>query len=517
MDETTFLKDLGLRGNPFQYTNADEEDNLPDYFVPPPYFPSVWGNPKKPSSCVVFAPRGGGKSAQRKMIEIKSRDSGVLALQYSRFEFEGGQTLKHINLDYHLRNVIRLCLVGLLMAIYEKNLDHLSFETTERQHIRALARFYLNDMNPDELVSAANSIMSPLDKAKAFFEKNLWLVNNILDSLLAKVGVGSVGASDRASEMKRPSKNHLEIAVSLITSLGFDSIYILVDKVDETEFTGNDASASFDLLAPMLRDLDLLQMSNIGFKFFLWNEIFPFYKRRARPDRVNQYDLKWDRQALSKMMELRLKAFAANHDGRFFDLFRPPFFGLFDPSVDDSVKRGVEDLVLTFCHGSPRDMIRICQQMVSEQLRLAPEARGIGLEGVTEGFNVFCNERAVEVVPDNIMSELRKTHRLNFTVNYVANDVFKIRTNSARSKIKTWVKTGVVKRIDDVKVDTFSKPLHHYAVTDSRVAKCIFKELDFIEFLQTKVRNCSKCGHAALRDWDLAEDHTCDECGTSFK
>ncbi len=512
MEEIAFFKKMGLRDNPFQFTNADEEDRLADYFVPPPYFQSVWGNPKKPSSCVVFAPRGGGKSAQRKMIEIRSRDNNVLAIQYSRFEFEGVRSVKNIDLNYHLENIVRLCLIGLLMSVHERNLDHRFFQSSEREQIRELSKLYLYDMNQAEVIGASKLIMSRFDKAKDFFARNLWAINSILTSLFGKLGLTPVRAEERTGKTRNPSKNDLEILLSMITKVGFESVYVLVDKVDETELTGNDASASFDLIAPMLKDLDLLQTEKIGFKFFLWDEIYPFYKRRARPDRISQYDLKWTKDDLKRMMILRLRAYAANHSGRLFDLVDESFFALFLPSMEDSIKKGVEDLVLTFSHGSPRDMIRICRQMVTEHLRLEPDTVGIRFPGVTNGLNAFCNERAKEVVPDSILSELQKTHRLDFTVNYVANDVFKISTNAGRSKIKTWVKTGVVKRIDDIRLGTFSKPVHHYAVTDSRVAKFIFKELDFVQFLQQKVKYCEKCGEASFGEWDLPDDDICRTC-----
>jgi hypothetical protein len=45
MGEKEFLARLGFQANPFQFTNADEEDHLQSYFVPPPYFDSVWGIP----------------------------------------------------------------------------------------------------------------------------------------------------------------------------------------------------------------------------------------------------------------------------------------------------------------------------------------------------------------------------------------------------------------------------------------------------------------------------------------
>lgn len=510
MDELAFFRKMGLKANPFQYTNADEEDSLQDYFVPPPYFQSVWGNPKKPSSCVIFAPRGGGKSAQRKMIEIRSIGSAVLALQYSRFEFERGQNLTDIDLIYHLRNIIRICLIGLLMQIYEKDLNHTSFSSTERHQIMELCKFYLQDMNPDQVINAAKSIMSSFDKAKEFFKRNLWSINSILNSLFSKIGLSAINTSEKdgVRGISKPSKNHLEIVVSIIKQLGFDSIYILIDKVDETQLTGNDAKASYELIEPILRDLELLQTKNVAFKFFLWNEIYPFYEKWARPDRISQYNLKWKVDELKEMMKLRLQTYKTNG--------APYFYDLLNPDMSAGVKKAIEYLLFTFCHGSPRDMIRICQQMSVEQLRRDQYLGRIGFEAVTEGFNVFCGDRAKEVVPEDILRELQKTHRLDFTVNFVANEVFKIGTNGARAKIKTWLNTGIVKHIDDIRQSGSKKPVYHYAVTDSRVAKFIFSEIDFVNFLGKKIRTCIKCGANMLRDWDLSGKHICQECKTRF-
>jgi hypothetical protein len=64
-----FLSAFGFSENPFASTNADKEPHLSRYFVPPPYFTSVKGDPKDPKSNMVLAPRGGGKTAQKVMIE----------------------------------------------------------------------------------------------------------------------------------------------------------------------------------------------------------------------------------------------------------------------------------------------------------------------------------------------------------------------------------------------------------------------------------------------------------------
>lgn len=64
MTKKEYIEFLGFNENPFQYTNADNESNLLDkYFIAPDYFEDVWGDPDSPASNIIYAPRGGGKTA----------------------------------------------------------------------------------------------------------------------------------------------------------------------------------------------------------------------------------------------------------------------------------------------------------------------------------------------------------------------------------------------------------------------------------------------------------------------
>jgi len=65
----TFMAQFGFISSPFSSTNAEREPLLHKYFVPPPYFSSILGNPDFPHSQIVFAPRGSGKTAQRRTLE----------------------------------------------------------------------------------------------------------------------------------------------------------------------------------------------------------------------------------------------------------------------------------------------------------------------------------------------------------------------------------------------------------------------------------------------------------------
>ena len=291
-----------------------------------------------------------------------------------------------------------------------------------------------------------------------------------------------------------------------IKSIDVDSVYVLIDRVDETELTGNDSKASFRLIEPLIKDLELLEMKDIGYKFFLWNELEPYYIRSARPDRIPQFELNWTSEELEKIIQLRLQAFSSKEKVIKFD-------DLFSSTIK---KEAVKDLVKIFSHGSPRDMIRICRQMVVEQLRLNSNSNSIDSDAITNGLNTFCIQRTKEVISKDILEELQKVHRLDFTVNYVASNVFKISKNAARSKISIWLNTGFLKHIDDIQVSSFGRPVHHYAIMDSRIAKSIFLDLNFTDFLDKKVKRCPKCKQIMLRDWDLSSKHICQYCKTTF-
>jgi hypothetical protein len=112
-----YYSGLGFEDNPFAQTNADEEDRLPEYFVSPPYFESVFGNPLKPKSFIVFAPRGGGKSAQRRMIELRSSENNILSITYDNFDFADVNKASDVKIHHHLKRIIRFILTGLLVNL----------------------------------------------------------------------------------------------------------------------------------------------------------------------------------------------------------------------------------------------------------------------------------------------------------------------------------------------------------------------------------------------------------------
>lgn len=167
-----FLERLGFAADPFESTNAEDESLLADYFVPPPYFASVQGDPKNPAPHIVFAPRGSGKTAQRRMIEVESQRAGsYICVTYASFDQPPGFRVEDADLNYHLNQICRLILIGVLFYL-EENADAAEQLTpAQRGVLKLQVERFLGTLSVAEFSNAMRSIKSLGDKAADLWQK----------------------------------------------------------------------------------------------------------------------------------------------------------------------------------------------------------------------------------------------------------------------------------------------------------------------------------------------------------
>ena len=499
-----FLARFEFTEDPFESTNAENEALLSDYFVPPPYFASVLGDPKAPASHVVFAPRGSGKTAQRRMIEEKSVKEGqFLCITYDSFDQPPGFTLERADLNYHLNQVSRLILLGILFRLEDD--PSLAKQLSKYQHdlLKFQVDKFLGGLSVGEFQIAMQSIKSLGDKASDIWNKYGGAVAVAIQALLNKAGLDT-GAipTEFASEIKRDENLsfHFKHLIDIAKALSFESVYVLVDKVDETSLTSIDSKATFSLIASLLSNLPTLEQPGVGFKFFLWDQIAPLYRELGgRPDRVKISELKWTVPELQRMLEQRLKAFSRNKVASL------NFMLCADSDLD------LDALVAQFCQGSPRDMIRLAKTIVSETTRLATDVECISESNVWSGLRAFSEERAQELCPA-FLSDLKKVQKLTFTIGYVSSEVFRVGANAGRAKIQKWESGGVVGKIGTVP-NPPNRPMHLYGVTDVRVALTMMSSMEVPLFLSNLVFLCPNCGTLVISDENRC---VCIRCANEF-
>lgn len=503
LSSVEFWKANGFVENPFEYSNADQEERLEDYFIKPPYFQSVVGNPKNPAPTVVFAPRGGGKSAQRRMVELNVPD-GSLVVSYTGFPLPAATDVGTIGIEYHVSQIIQHVLIGLLSLIADNGSVKLT--GANRSVLLDLAQAYLAKVDKSRLLDSLNSLKSMENRSRDFW--NGWggqagtLVSYAWNSFTGGVGPGPLAMPEMNTPDLRAPIHDFRSLGEIAKESEIDSIYILVDRVDELDQTQNDRKAAYRFIAPLLKNLAVVESKPYAFKFFLTTDLYSLWlDDGGRSDRIRSIQTSWDNATLIEMVDRRLAAYSAQ--GNFKDIH------WITGSDDETIE------FLLFAQNSPRDLIRLLDRCITEQLQIDSVSQTVTDQAKTKAIDFFSVERAIELAGSTNLNRLRKIGLADFNVTTAAEHL-DVGTQSARKYLQGFEARAIVNRvIENENPGIPGKPAASYAVADIRIARAMYPGETLSWFLGEKVRICSD-GHAIIRDWDAWRSsfkHTCDMCG----
>lgn len=488
---------LQFKENPFAYTNADQEEKLEDYFIAPPYYETVQGDFNSPSSNIVLAPRGSGKTAQRRMIEIWSKDKPVLSVTYDRFELGNQQNLEEISLNYHLKNIIQRTLLNLMLWIAEFPDTLNNFSKDEKKNLSILCHNYLGDINGAKVLEVLNDIKSITEKIKKYWNENIGVLDTLLNFILKKYDLPSLDLPELKQEEKNLAQSYkyqLELIFEIAQKLGFKSIYVLIDKVDETHLTTNSPENTYRLISPLLKDLETHSIKGYAFKYFLWDKIYEYLLRDGRPDRIQINSLIWSRDRLVKMLSNRLKAYSNNEISSLNQLFC---------SVNSF---SADDIVTTLAWRSPRNVIRFCQEIIAEQTLINDDVTCIENKSIDRASIKFSEKITEEIYGPEILSEIKKLDKELFSINYLANNIYKISANGVRPRVSSWVDKGFLYLVGGDKGGA-KKPTNMYFIGDPRVNRLVNTKFEVSEFLKNNWFPCSHCDSDLILNLEyLTED-----------
>jgi len=308
-----FLERKGFIEDPFASTNAGQEPRLAEYFVPPPYFHAVLGDPSTPQSNVVFAPRGGGKTAQRRMVEDFSVTNGrFLCVTYNQFELPSGFKLENADLAYHLAQISRSILLAILIELDETPELAERISDQQKQLLKYLVKERLGSLSVAEFEGALKAIKSRGDRVREWLDRYK-AVMTLISMVTTKLGLGPVQLAEGSLELGTLDDSlryQFGQLLALAQTVGYDSTYVLVDGVDELAMTSSDATAAYDFVRSLITDLQTLESPGGAVKFFMWDQMEETFRGGgARPDRIPQFSLRWSVDQLQQMMERRLSAF----------------------------------------------------------------------------------------------------------------------------------------------------------------------------------------------------------------
>lgn len=482
MSIESYLQKAGFIGDPLAHTNAEQEERLGDYFVQPPYFQSVLGDPSTPKSNVIFAPRGGGKTAQRLMIEREAiaPDATYLCLTYDAFTSVASQGG---GLSSHHVELCRIVTLAILSYLEDDSVEAIFLNDHERQIVKVAAQQFVGGLGLGEYKTAVGAVKTLGDKTGEFWKKYGGPVAAGLALLMKKAGLDDVNVSVTLEQQAQDSGvtssyYFLSQLVEIAKKLGWDAVYFLVDKVDETPRTTNNAEAAGKLILELVTDLPTLETPGAAFKFFFWDQMEDYLRVNGlRGDRVEVVNLGWTVDELSEMLSRRLAAFSDNKITSFNQL------------VDEETPVDAHKVLVHLCHGSPRDMIRMARSIVKEHTRMPNEASAISSATLAKGIVDFSKESTLEKF-GRFQKDFSRIQNSSFTLTELAS-IFKISTTGVTNKVNAWIPTGAVRPLG-TRPNPGAKPLNLYGFADLRIVIASSSET-IGRVLSSNAVECSEC------------------------
>lgn len=381
-DLDVWLSNLGFtRGNPFATIEAGQERALlPRFFVNVEAYDAIEGS----KSVIVFAPKGGGKTALRVVLAAKAApskvDASIMRIEYTDFDplLAKHHTGDKVTIEDHLTRLLRIgskalldTLIGpefrppilqaaLLSPQQEKRIVNLSpavrFELAQllRHYNPTLLSFSslyarLHALGPDDPLPWDRYQMSVTDQRLCDLISHSSLKHHPVANLLADLNdAPEIWDDALATPLER-----FAAFVTVAQSIGIGVVEFLVDRLDEYETTKRRPDVQADILAPLLTHLPFLEYPNAAFKFFLSQETRNLLLKRSiiRRDRLpdQTVTIEWGDDRLKKLLENRLAFFS---DDEHIDLAQICTQELGSTITDD---------LLQVAQGSPRRLLRAAQ------------------------------------------------------------------------------------------------------------------------------------------------------------
>jgi len=457
MTRATWLQRMGFGFDPFEYEAADEvlsgDPYLERYFVPFHYFEEL----KEPRTSFLFTPRGCGKSANRIQLEqwcaetLQRPDQrpNILVVLHDDFL----RVLADISLESHCQAILHQAVPALLDALFRYFPDAIAhLPPREYEDLRWFVQHYADRLVPSGLRGELRELGTLPHLATP--EEQSETTKRVADVVASLVKGPSVEPLPKAVEtMARlftyepketsttgeiSSSERLTHFVAIARAAGIEHIFVLIDRVDEFEWTANHPERQAELLYPLIATASLL--STLCFKFFLPSELLPTLRSRLGPDgfredRLNIINVEWQDAGIAQVLFNRL--YVAS-DGRYSHFTELVNF--------ESAPWDVDARLIRFAHGSPRDLVRICKRIVNEHTRLQTDQLYIPDIEIDDALRWFSRARVFELYGSEWLAKLLQLRRTPFTLD-VAADALKLSEVELEALLKVWRGKGLVKHL----------------------------------------------------------------------
>ncbi len=492
---TQYYAYLGFKRNPFEGNTAEREPEIEHYAVRPPYLDPVEEASKRTGSYTLAGARGSGKSATRITVQrnIWRLDKPhPLPIALTNFNVMRGKRDAKELLDLFANQVffltIEACFVY-LTSLDKGDADAVlsGVQKSSKKFLDwSLKNFYFNRPEEARTVSAqecCDAFAISMARRSQIWAEKKWVAisESVIDLTAAVAKRFDVDVGDTSSYKKIFAADAqvdvsdplfiLKKAVEFSRIMGFSGLLVQVDKVDEADWTNNDADAAARLIWPLFSNVQLHEIDGLSWSFFLWDRVRArMVQEEAMPvrwDKLPNETIKWNQEHLERLVERRLSHFSDAKVARLSQLFG-----------DGSTDAQLYAELISLSGLAPRTLITILDSVLTHHIQEHEgEHKPMTMNSLLRGMDNYATTSILNEYTQDTIGQLQKLGATTFVTKDVAK-AFTIGQQGARQKIDKWIGIGLARRNGQVFAGERTKPVDQFVISEPRAKRIVERNLN---------------------------------------
>ncbi|MGJ0322546.1 P-loop ATPase, Sll1717 family [Aliarcobacter cryaerophilus] len=392
---------LGFNSNPFETFSAeDETSSLNSFYIKPKKYNSILKSINKNTTNYIFAKRGNGKTALLYSLinDLDFKNSiHIVINDFSEVDIKKEKT----EISFLKLTIKKLVETLILRLINNRNIIDKINNKVKRDEIATIIFSYLESISKESYLSEIERIKGTYtsNNLKSFFNNYLINISNsILSSgldMLSTTIANSIGMQSFVTDKEHQYIKSLKIdklrdissdndiklifnkLISLIQDLGFSTIAIFVDRIDEYQLLETLPKKISSFVHPITGNTTLTKDSNFSFQFLLWDKLKePMEQLGVRFDKVVPISIDLTNEELKNILMKRLEYYSSEKISNLGSIMNA-----------DNI-----DIVYELADNSPRDLLRLLHFIYNEQENIDDNSDMITKEAFEKGLEEFIYE-----------------------------------------------------------------------------------------------------------------------------
>lgn len=457
-----------LKENPFATYSAEEDiEYLKSIYYEPRYYRELRDNAINGSSRILVGQRGLGKSATIHFLFNDLKERATLPLLITRYD---GIPLVN-NENYFLYKIMQSLSNEVALHLFRDPSRRRKLNSTHKKRLAFFIELFYDPETAKYYYEKAKEIKKA--KRRHFFcllhNRFFKTVNLILDGVAnfgsdiirRSIGLDGVKIQNAVreyfKELKLPEiknarietvaswdkerlKSLLEQIIEIANTIGYKSIVVLFDKIDEFKDVNSDVNKVADFAKDVLQDTELLYTKNLSIIFSLWSDVKrTLNKQNVRLDKFKDIEIEWQYDELERLIDKRLY---------YYSVIKSQAVTL-ETLIPNDLSR---HQVLELADYSPRSLIRLLSELYYQEegddvVNFSPGTLSKGLLKFCQNFDYYSLQSNRIGGKSDYYQWINKVlliKRAGFTYKDVAN-TFNIKENIANKYIGEMLKLDLIK------------------------------------------------------------------------